>query len=81
MNFSSKMFKDTNRGFRAAILNENPLRLLPLYMAVATSCYYEKVRRTIRSVIVSHLLNTLFRSLLIQNWFLLLLFIIKMTPW
>ena len=73
MNFSSKMFfNDANHGFRAAVLNENPLRLLPLYMAVATSCYYEKVRRTIHAVIVSHLLNTLFRSLLIQNWFLLL---------
>ena len=50
MNFSSMMFfSDINHGYRAAILKKNPLWLLPFYMAVDTSCYYEKVRRTMRT--------------------------------
>ena len=35
------------------------LYLLPFYVAVATYCYYEKVRRTMRTAIVSYLLNTI----------------------
>ena len=38
---SQTFFNNINHGYTAAIFNENPLRLLPLYMAVATSCYYE----------------------------------------
>ena len=58
MNFHSQMFfNDINHGYRAAILRENPLWLLPSYMAVATSCYYDKLRRTMRTAIVSYLLK------------------------
>ena len=58
MNFSSMMFfSDINHGYRAAILKKNPLWLLPFYMAVATSCYYEKVRRTMRTAVISYLLK------------------------
>ena len=56
MNFSSHIFfNDINHGYRAAVLQKNYLWLLPLYMAVATYFYYEKVRRTIRTAIVSNL--------------------------
>ena len=58
MNVSSQMFfKDINHGYRAAILKENPLWLFPFYMTVANSCYYEKVRRTMRTAVVSYLLK------------------------
>ena len=58
MNFPSKrFFHDINHGYRAAILKKNFLWLLPFYMAVATYCYYAKVRRTIRNAIVSYLLK------------------------
>ena len=50
-------FDDINHGNRAAILKKNSLWLLPFYMAVATYCYYEKVRRMMRTAIVSYLLN------------------------
>ena len=40
-----------------AILKKNSLWLLPFYMVVATYFYYEKVRRTMRTAIVSNLLN------------------------
>ena len=50
-------FNDINHGNRAAILKKNSLWLLPFYMAVATYCYYEKVRRMMRTAIVSYLLN------------------------
>ena len=38
-------------------MKENPLWLLPFYMAVATSCCYEKGRKTMRTAIVSCLLK------------------------
>ena len=45
MNFHLQIFfNDINHGYRAAILKKNSLWLLPFYMAVATYCYYEKVR-------------------------------------
>ena len=50
-------FTDINHGYRAAILKKYSLWLLPLYMFVATYFYYEKVRRTMRTTIVSNLLN------------------------
>ena len=40
-----------------AILKKNSLWLLPFYMVVATYFYYEKVRRTMRTAIVSNLLK------------------------
>ena len=59
MNFPSQtFFNDINHGYRAAILKKNYLWLLPFYMVVATYFYYEKVRRTMRTAIVSDLLNT-----------------------
>ena len=38
-------------------LIKEKLWLLPFFMAVATYCYYEKVRRTMRTTIVSYLLK------------------------
>ena len=58
MNFPSQIsFNDINHGYGAAILKKSYLWLLPFYMAVATSCYYKKVRRTMCTAIVSYLLN------------------------
>ena len=52
-------FDDINHGYRAVILKENSLWLLPFYfMTVPTYFYYEKVRRTMHTSIVSYLLNT-----------------------
>ena len=51
MNFPSQMFfNDLNHDYRTAILNKNPLWLLPFYMAVATSCaeQCDKMRRKMR---------------------------------
>ena len=60
MNFPSQVFfNDINHDYRAAIFKKNYLWLLPFYMAVATYCYYEKVLRTMRTAIVSYLLNPL----------------------
>ena len=52
---SQTFFNDINHGYRAAILKKNYLWLLPFYMVVATSFCYEKVRRTMRTAIVSNL--------------------------
>ena len=54
---SQIFFNDINHGYRAAILKKNSLWLLPFYMVVATYFYYEKVRRTMRTAIVSNLLK------------------------
>ena len=55
MNFASHIFfNDIDQGYRAA---KNFLWLLPIYMAVTTSCYYEKMHRTMRTAIVSYLLK------------------------
>ena len=43
--------------YRVVILKKNYLWLLPFYMVVATYFYYEKVHRTMRTAIVSNLLN------------------------
>ena len=59
MNFSSQMFfNDINYGYRADILKKSFLWLLPSYMAVVTYYSYEKVRRKMRTGIVSHLLKS-----------------------
>ena len=58
MNFPSQIFfNDINHGYRAAVLKKNYLWLFPLNMVVATYLYYERVRRTMRTAIVSNLLN------------------------
>ena len=61
MNFPSQVFfNDISYGYRLAILKKDSLWLFPLYMVVATYLYYEKVRRTKRTAIVSNLLKTVF---------------------
>ena len=50
-------FFDVNHGYRAAILKKNSLWLLPFYIIMATYFFYEKMRRTMRTGIVSNLLN------------------------
>ena len=58
MHFPSQIFfNDTDHGYRATILKKRSLWLLPLYMVAAPYFYYEKVRRTMRTAIVSNLLN------------------------
>ena len=58
MNFLSQIFfNDINHGYRATLLKKNSLWLLPLYMVVATYFCYEKVRRAMRTAIVSNLLK------------------------
>ena len=58
MNFPSQMFFNyINHGYRGAILKKNYLWLLPFYIAVATYFYYEKLRRTMRTAIVSYQLK------------------------
>ena len=58
INFPSRIFSnDINPGYRVAVLKKNSLWLLPFYMVVATSFYYAKVRRTMRTAIVSNLLK------------------------
>ena len=58
MNFPSQIsFNDINHSYRAAILKKSSLWLLMSYMAVATYYYCEKVRRTMRTAIVSYLLK------------------------
>ena len=57
MNFSSQIFfNHINHDYRAALLKKNSLWLLPFYMAV------EKVRRTIRTAIVSYLFKHFYSS-------------------
>ena len=64
MNFPSQIFfNDINHGYRAAILKKSSLWLLPFYMAVATYSYFEKVRRTRHTAIVSYLLKSVFTFL------------------
>ena len=60
MNFPSQIvFNYFNHGYRAAILKKNSLRLLPFYVVVVTYFFYEKVRRTMGTVIVSNLFKYL----------------------
>ena len=61
MNFPSQIFfndiNDINHGYTAAGLKKSFLWLLPFYVAVATYFYYERLRRTMRTAIVSYLLK------------------------
>ena len=67
MNFPSHiLFNNVNHGYRAAILKKNSLWLLLLYMAVATYFYYEKVRRTMCTAIVSYIIKEVFLKNLSQ---------------
>ena len=60
MNFLSQIFVNgINHGYRAAILKKISLWLLSFYMAVAAYYYYEKVRRSMCTAIVSYLLKYL----------------------
>ena len=62
MNFLIHIFfNDINHGYRAAILKKNSLWLLPFYMVVATYFYYGKVRKTMRTAIVSNLKNIMLK--------------------
>ena len=64
--FPSQMFfKDINHGYGAAILKKISLWLLPFYMAVATSSYYERMSRTMRTAVVSYFLKNNNKSLAI----------------
>ena len=55
MNIPSQIFfNDINYGYRAVLLKKNYLWLLPFYASVAN---YEKVRRMMRTAIVSYLLK------------------------
>ena len=67
MNFPSHiLFNNINHGYRAAILKKNSLWLLLLYMAVTTYFYYEKVRRTMCTAIVSYIIKEVFLKNLSQ---------------
>ena len=58
MNFPSQIFfNKINHGYKAALLKKNSLWLLSFHMDVASYCYYEKVRRTMNTAIVSYLLK------------------------
>ena len=66
MNFPSHIFNNINHGYRVAILKKNSLWLLLLYITVATYFYYEKVRRTVCTAIVSYITKELFLKNLSQ---------------
>ena len=57
MSLHKYFLNDINHGYKAAMLKKNCLWLLPSFMAVATCCYYEKVRRMLRTAIVLDLLK------------------------
>ena len=69
MNFRSQIFfNDINHGYRATILKKSFLWLLPFYMAVATYCFYKKIRRTMRTAIVSYLLKNKYNINALTFW-------------
>ena len=55
--YSHMFFNDFYHGYRAAILKIYSLCLLPFYMVVATYFYYQKVCKTMCTVIASNLLK------------------------
>ena len=58
MNFLSQIFfNNFNHGYRAAILKKNFWWLPLFYIVLVTYLYYEKVRRTMRTAILSNLLK------------------------
>ena len=56
--FDRYTLKHLDHSCRAIILKKNPLWLPPFFMAVATSCFYEKVHRTMGAAIALYLLKT-----------------------
>ena len=61
MNFPSQIFfNDINHGYKAALLKKNSLWVLSFYMDLASHCYYEKARRTMKTSIASHLFKHFF---------------------
>ena len=48
------IFNNVNYGNKAALLKKKSLWLLQFYMDVASYCYYETVRRTMHTAIVSY---------------------------
>ena len=71
MNFPSQInFNNINHGYKAALLKKNSLWLLSFYMDVVSYCFYKKVRRTMRTAIVSY-----FYSFSVFLLFLLFLFL------
>ena len=74
------IFNDINHGYRAAILKKKVLLLLLFYMVVATYYCYEKVRRTMRTVIVSNLFNKKVTFLLENFTFTYLMITNSITP-
>ena len=69
MNFPSQIFfNDINHDYRAAISRKNSLWLLPFYMIEATYFDHEKVRRTMRTAIVSNFLKDLICWSSLKNW-------------
>ena len=53
MFFRRYFFKDFDHSHRTTILKKNPLYLLLFFMAVVPSCYYEKIRTTMCTAVVS----------------------------
>ena len=51
------VFNDINHSYRVATLKKNSFWLLPFSMVVAAYCYYEKLRKTMCTAIVSYLLK------------------------
>ena len=51
---------DINDGYRTVLLQKNSLCLLLFYMALASCCYYEKVRSTMCSAIASYVLKYIY---------------------
>ena len=49
------ILNDINHGYRTDLLKKNSFWLLPFYVTVATYCYCEKLRRTMRNAVVSYL--------------------------
>ena len=74
------IFNDINHGYRAAILKKKVLLLLLFYMVVVTYYCYEKVRRTMRTVIVSNLFNKKVTFLLENFTFTYLMITNSITP-
>ena len=52
-----RIIKRSNQGVQFTNFPSQIFSLIPFYMAVASYCYYEKVRRTMHTAIVSYLLK------------------------
>ena len=52
-----RIIKRSNQGVQFVNFPSHIFSLIPFYVTVASYCYYEKVRRTMRTAIVSYLLK------------------------